>query len=215
MNQLTGDGLKNINEWIASKSKDPLVADLTETVKERESIKDLLFNFDLIKKEIKNSLPYIKPLKGEPYFREEFVDDKWYSYMIDWFNTIDNKTIELFPHLLNIKNKHKDIREMFVSVLKPGAIIAPHKAPWKGVVRLLLGIETPNDERCTITVDNNYHVFKDKEFIVFDDTFIHHASNHTNKDRVVLLINLSREMVDNEAQIVLDKFNSMSNSLVS
>ena len=29
MNQLTGDGLKNINEWIASKSKDPLVADLT------------------------------------------------------------------------------------------------------------------------------------------------------------------------------------------
>ena len=98
---------------------------------------------------------------------------------------------------------------MLVSILKPGSIIGLHSGPWKGHLRGLLGIDTPNSSDCFIEIDFKKHIFEDRKLIGFDDTYMHTASNNTEKDRTVLFFNVERKMNAPGNQIILNKWNNL------
>ena len=98
---------------------------------------------------------------------------------------------------------------MLVSILKPGSVIGLHNGPWKGHLRGLLGIDTPNSPDCFIEINFKKYIFEDKKLIGFDDTYMHSAANNTEKDRIVLFFNVERKMNTSGNQIILNKWNNL------
>ena len=77
-------------------------------------------------------------------------------------------------------------------MLPPGAKLVKHRDPYAGSLRYHLGLVTPNSEDCYIDVDGKKYWWKDGEAVMFDETFIHYANNESEKNRIVLFIDVKR-----------------------
>ncbi|HAV73142.1 MAG TPA: lipid A hydroxylase LpxO, partial [Stenotrophomonas sp.] len=53
---------------------------------------------------------------------------------------------------------------------------------------------TPNDDACYIEVDGIRKSWRDGEWMMFDETYIHHAHNETPDDRVILFCDIARPL---------------------
>ena len=82
---------------------------------------------------------------------------------------------------------------MFAS-LPPGATLTEHRDPFAGSMRYHLGLITPNSEKCNINVDGQKYWWKDGEAVIFDETFIHVATNQSEDQRIVLFADISRPL---------------------
>ena len=91
------------------------------------------------------------------------------------------------------------------SVLEPNCYIGEHKDFNDKFYRLHIPLLIPNKneeisnsfitqkdatELCVLQVENDYRVWKDNEYFIFDDTCLHNAWNNTPDIRIVLLIDL-------------------------
>jgi beta-hydroxylase len=82
---------------------------------------------------------------------------------------------------------------MFAS-LPPGAKLVRHRDPYAGSLRYHLGLVTPNDPACYIDVDGQRYHWRDGEAVMFDETYIHHAENATQHQRVILFCDVERPL---------------------
>jgi beta-hydroxylase len=78
------------------------------------------------------------------------------------------------------------IRAAVFAMLPAGGKLNPHRDPFAGSLRYHLGLITPNDDRCEIIVDGIPYSWRDGEDVVFDETYLHHAANRTEQDRIIL-----------------------------
>jgi aspartate beta-hydroxylase len=76
--------------------------------------------------------------------------------------------------------------EICFSVLAPGTHILPHTGVSNLRVVVHLPLLVPPD--CAIEVGGQTHVWRAGEAVVFDDTYEHHAWNHSAERRVILLM---------------------------
>lgn len=53
---------------------------------------------------------------------------------------------------------------------------------------------TPNDDRCHIIVDGEPYSWRDGESVVFDETYVHEAYNHTDENRIILFCDVERPL---------------------
>ena len=82
------------------------------------------------------------------------------------------------------------------SVMKPGTIVYQHRGPYRGSLRVHLGLECPSiEEGCYIKIDDMKYGWKDGEFLIFDDTFTHEVQNKSKKERVVLFMDINRPVI--------------------
>jgi len=82
----------------------------------------------------------------------------------------------------------------FFSVLKPGAVLVPHKGVYKGVLRYHLALQVPkNYKNCFLEIDNKILHWKTGKDIMFDDTFLHSVQNNTDQERIVLFLDIRRD----------------------
>jgi beta-hydroxylase len=101
----------------------------------------------------------------------------------------------------------------FFSILEPNQTIPPHWGYWKGFLRYHLAVIVPNnnaDRTCRLRLnasaeDNARHdlsliergesyFWKEGRGVMFDDTFLHDAYNHSNGVRVVLWLDVRRKL---------------------
>jgi len=110
--------------------------------------------------------------------------------------------------LLNIKG----FRSAMFSILSANKEIPPHRGPFKGLLRIHLGLVIPNDalNKCYIEVGGIRKHWEFGKAMMFDDTNIHAANNQTNEDRVVLFIDVLRPL-----PFLLDKLNRLFFLLIS
>ena len=81
------------------------------------------------------------------------------------------------------------------SVLLPHKHIPPHKGPWKGVLRYHLALRTPADESLArIRVGESIQQWSAGRSMVFDDTFEHEVWNDSDDTRVVLFVDVIRQL---------------------
>jgi aspartyl/asparaginyl beta-hydroxylase (cupin superfamily) len=78
---------------------------------------------------------------------------------------------------------------IYVSRMRPGTHISPHRGPTNLRVRCHLGIEVPVGD-CAIEVDGIARRWEEGKCLVFDDYLVHEAWNHTDEDRIVLIVDL-------------------------
>jgi beta-hydroxylase len=73
------------------------------------------------------------------------------------------------------------------SSLRPGTHIAPHTGYPDGVLRCHLGLVVP-ETGCGIRVGDETRHWEVGKCLVFDDTLEHEAWNHSDRTRVILLL---------------------------
>jgi beta-hydroxylase len=81
------------------------------------------------------------------------------------------------------------------SILAPGARIAPHRGVYNGVVRYHLALAVPSAaERCGIRIGGETRHWEEGKSLMFDDTLEHEAWNATAEPRIVLFVDVLREL---------------------
>jgi beta-hydroxylase len=112
---------------------------------------------------------------------------KWYGEDLASARATCPRTVELLAQIPSIKGA------MFASLPPEGKLVR-HRDPYAGSLRYHLGLFTPNSPDCYIEVDGQRYFWKDGEAVVFDETFIHHAANTTDQQRVILFCDIERPM---------------------
>jgi len=77
----------------------------------------------------------------------------------------------------------------YVSRMRPGTHIQPHRGPTNVRLRCHLGIVVPEGD-CALRVGDDTQQWQEGRCLVFDDYLEHEAWNHTDQDRIVLIVDL-------------------------
>jgi len=153
--------------------------------------------------ELKNYLKNNQPeciRKTTPGFRIEInsVDDNcWRALYLKKVGKINSEMIKYFPNTVELL-KDKQIHNAFFSILDPGVEIPPHIGYYKGYLRYHLGVVIPNndteitDDKAYLVCGGEKYIWKEDKGILFDDMYLHHVKNPTNKTRVVLYLDVKR-----------------------
>jgi len=78
---------------------------------------------------------------------------------------------------------------IYVSRMRPRTHIQPHRGPTNLRLRCHLGITVPEGD-CALRVGDDTMQWKVGKCLVFDDYLEHEAWNHTEQDRIVLIVDL-------------------------
>lgn len=116
----------------------------------------------------------------------------WRQFFIRWHGTIDPAAVAFCPGTSQLVHAAPEIKIAFFSIVEPKAHIKPHIGPYRGVLRYQLGLRTPNDLRCYISVDGTRDTYYDGHDVIFDDTYIHEVANGCDQPRVILFLDIER-----------------------
>ena len=92
------------------------------------------------------------------------------------------------------------MRTALYSRLNPHTELSPHQG-WADlsnhILRAHYALRVPTDEagqhtQCALVVEDEPRFHAEGEILVFDDSKVHKAYNHTARDRVVLIIDFAR-----------------------
>ncbi|MGB0696612.1 MAG: aspartyl/asparaginyl beta-hydroxylase domain-containing protein [Rhodospirillaceae bacterium] len=196
--------IRTANDWARRHSADPLSPMLTEAVAPRPALQAIMEQFDAIQAEVLGALPQATSIEGELFFPRKITSDgKWDKIYIKWYAPIPAASKERFPTLCRILDQHAEIQLAMVSILQPGGVINPHCGSWCGCIRVHVGISTPNDPSCRFVNGDQTFYWQDGRVEAFDDTYLHHAQNETDKPRIILFLDVERKMNTPAAQRTL------------
>lgn len=163
-------------------------------------ISQLEASTEIIKQELAKAMPLKKQM---PRFDEVIPeqthinqDDDWKVYAFLCAYGKWNETAAIYsPKTAALLKKIPGIRTAFFSILEPGKQIPAHTGPYRGVLRVHLGVDIPTDsQNCTITVGAETRCWQQGKCLVFDDGYLHHVYNNTSEQRVVLFLDVERPM---------------------
>ncbi len=141
----------------------------------------------------KESLPNLQEVSPDQAIITD--DDKWRTFVFFVFSNRVEKNCAACPETMRALEGIPQIRSAMFSILEPGKRIPPHCGPFKGILRLHLGLMVPDaPERCWIRVGDEVRSWQEGRGLVFDDTFEHEVRNDTGQTRVVLFIDLDRPL---------------------
>lgn len=105
-------------------------------------------------------------------------------------------SIPVLGRLISPLEQEGSLRNVFVSRLKPGTLIRPHKGWTKNFLRLHLGLLC--DPGCKITVGPETRTWLPGELLAFKDggPYFHSVTHEGSRDRVVLSLDLRFNYVE-------------------
>ncbi|SDB90921.1 aspartyl/asparaginyl beta-hydroxylase domain-containing protein [Paraburkholderia lycopersici] len=123
-----------------------------------------------------------------------FFRTGWKRFYLKWYGDPHPSAAALCPRTIEILQRIPTVKAAMFAMLPANGSLNPHRDPFAGSLRYHLGLTTPNDDRCAIVVDGIPYSWRDGEDVVFDETYLHHAANHTEQDRIVLFCDIERPM---------------------
>jgi tetratricopeptide (TPR) repeat protein len=95
--------------------------------------------------------------------------------------------------------------EVFFSFLKPSQSIAPHFGQSNHALTVHLPLDIPPN--CYLKVGSEERSWQQDEVLVFDDSFLHSAHNHSQQTRVVLIFSIWHpDLSDDEREAIQQSF---------
>lgn len=156
-------------------------------------------------------LPHIKEAGGQ-YTERGIHEIDWKTFMLKSGGFIDENCRHA-PETARLLRRIPRVETAFFSILGPGQDIRAHWGYYKGFLRYHLGVIVPHnneDEGCWIRVNDDRVAYDNRdrsvidegetyywhegEGIVFDDTYLHAASNHSDGPRVVLFLDMVKPL---------------------
>jgi len=123
-----------------------------------------------------------------------FFRTGWKRFYLKWYGHDLASAAQKCPRTVELLNQIPSIKAAMFASLPPGARLVRHRDPYAGSLRYHLGLVTPNAPGCYIEVDGQRYHWKDGEAVMFDETFIHHAENTTDSQRVILFCDVERPL---------------------
>lgn len=118
----------------------------------------------------------------------------WKRFYLKWYDARHPSAEELCPKTVAILKTLPKVKAAMFAELPPGGKLNAHRDPFAGSLRYHLGLTTPNDDRCHIIVDGESYSWRDGESVVFDETYVHEAYNHTDQNRIILFCDVERPL---------------------
>lgn len=118
----------------------------------------------------------------------------WTKFYLNWYGYTHESAKRTCPKTIDILSRVPAVNGAMFSILPPGGQLTRHLDPVACSLRYHLGLATPNDDRCYISVDDNKYSWRDGDPLLFDVTFLHYAHNDSDKLRVILMCDIERPM---------------------
>ncbi len=118
----------------------------------------------------------------------------WKRFYLKWYDEAHPSAAELCPQTTALLRQIPSVKAAMFTELPPGSELRPHRDPYAGSLRLHLGLETPNDDGCSIDVDGQRYSWRDGQWTMFDETYIHSARNDTQSNRIILFCDVERPL---------------------
>ena len=123
-----------------------------------------------------------------------FFKRGWKRFYLKWYGSSFPSAQELCPNTVALLEQIPNVKAAMFAMLPPGGKLVEHRDPFAGSIRYHLGLSTPNSDDCRIYVDNQPYSWRDGEVVLFDETFVHHAENYSDKNRIVLFADVERPL---------------------
>lgn len=118
----------------------------------------------------------------------------WRKFYLKWYGYKHHSALRLCPKSVEILSKIPCVNGAMFSILPPGSQLTRHLDPVACSLRYHLGLQTPNSDKCFISVDGQIHSWRDGQALLFDETFIHFVRNDTEEYRLILMCDIERPM---------------------
>lgn len=118
----------------------------------------------------------------------------WKRFYLKWYDARHPSAEELCPKTVAMLKTLPKVKAAMFTELPPGGKLNKHRDPFAGSLRYHLGLATPNDDRCAIVVDGSVYSWRDGESVVFDETYVHEAYNHSESNRIILFCDIERPL---------------------
>jgi aspartate beta-hydroxylase len=123
----------------------------------------------------------------------------WRTFVAKAYGTNVPQNIARCPVLAGLLEKHPDVLSATFSYLAPGKHIPLHRGPFRGILRLHLGLSMPLADNgrpgAILWIDGAPYRIGDGETLLWDDTYPHEVLNATAKVRVALLLDVRRRFM--------------------
>jgi beta-hydroxylase len=136
----------------------------------------------------------IKAANGNDAGFNTFFRRGWKRFYLKWYDTAHPSAGRLCPITTGLLKDIPSVKAAMFAELPAGSRLGNHRDPFAGSLRLHLGLQTPNDDACYINVDGESYSWRDGEWTMFDETYIHHAKNETAHHRLILFCDVERPM---------------------
>jgi beta-hydroxylase len=138
-------------------------------------------------------VPELKKLSAE---QERIVKgNKWKSFFFYAYGRRVHKNCAQCPVTDKVLQKIPGMLTAFYSILEPHTQLTEHRGPFKGVLRYHLGLMIPGrKQQCGIRIENEVRHWETGRSLVFDDSYLHEAWNHSDEMRVVLFVDFVRPL---------------------
>ncbi|HZM61095.1 MAG TPA: aspartyl/asparaginyl beta-hydroxylase domain-containing protein [Vicinamibacterales bacterium] len=122
--------------------------------------------------------------------------DQWKTFFFYLFGNKYKENCLRCPETVRLLKKIPGMRTGMFSILAPGKHIPAHRGPYKGVLRLHLGLMIPPPEGgCRIRVGNDVRAWREGKSLIFDDSNEHEVWNDCDAHRVVLFVDFVRPTI--------------------
>lgn len=118
----------------------------------------------------------------------------WTKYYLTWYGYTHESAKASCPKTVELLSRIPSVNGAMFSMLPPGGQLTRHLDPVACSLRYHLGLKTPNDDRCYISIDNQQYSWRDGEPLLFDVTFLHFARNDAEQPRLILMCDIERPM---------------------
>jgi beta-hydroxylase len=187
--------LAPINAFMVLTSRVPTTPYLTS--REFPELKTLDDNWETIRDEALHmaELRHIKAAeKHDDIGFNSFFKYGWKRFYLKWYDARHPSAEQLCPKTVELLKSIPSVKAAMFAELPPGGQLNPHRDPFAGSLRYHLGLTTPNDDRCYISVDGERYSWRDGQSVVFDETYIHEAYNTSEDNRIILFCDVERPL---------------------
>lgn len=123
-----------------------------------------------------------------------FFKTGWTRFHLKWYDEAHASAKALCPVTTGLLQRIPTVKAAMFAALPPGGRLVTHRDPFAGSVRYHLGLATPNDDRCYISVDGERYSWRDGEGVIFDETYLHYAENQSEQMRIILFCDVERPL---------------------
>lgn len=122
--------------------------------------------------------------------------DQWKTFIFYTFGSRNKKNCERCPETVRLLHRIPGMKSAMFSILAPRKHLAPHRGPYKGVLRYHLGLIIPEPQGSSrIRVGNDVRAWKEGKSMIFDDSNEHEVWNENDSYRVVLFVDFVRPTI--------------------
>jgi ornithine lipid ester-linked acyl 2-hydroxylase len=122
--------------------------------------------------------------------------DQWKTFFFYSFGNKNKANCARCPETVRLLHSIPGMKTGMFSILAPRKHLAPHRGPYKGVLRYHLGLIIPEPKgSCRIRVGSDVRFWEEGKSMIFDDSNEHEVWNDTDSYRVVLFVDFVRPTI--------------------